>query len=459
MSSKGTHRARILIADDQADVVTALKLLLSDEDYDVTAAASPAAVLAAVEHADFDLALLDLNYTRDTTSGQEGLELIDRLHAVDPTLPVLVMTAWSSVAGAVEAMRRGARDYIEKPWADERLLATVRMHVDLRRALSRSQRLEEASARQRRAEMPVFLGDSPALVRIRQTIERVAPSDASVLITGEHGTGKEVVASWLHRLSTRATKPLVTMNAGGLAEGVAESELFGHVRGAFTDARTDRAGCFELADEGTLFLDEIANMPLRLQAKLLRVLQTGELQRVGSSRVQFVNIRVLSATNADLRAEVDAGRFREDVLYRLNTVVIDLPPLRERLEDLEPLARHFLEHFARRYGKPLAGFEEPAWRAMRGHAWPGNVRELGHSVERAVLFADPGATVVRARDLALGPAAKGAAEQSLEDAERVVIEKALARHAGDVRAAAAQLGLSRSALYRRLQAYGIRGQQ
>jgi len=200
-------------------------------------------------------------------------------------------------------------------------------------------------------------------------------------------------------------------------------------------------------------------MPLRLQAKLLRVLQTGELQRVGSSRVQFVNVRVLSATNADLRAEVDAGRFREDVLYRLNTVVIDLPPLRERLEDLEPLARHFLEHFARRYGKPLAGFEEPAWRAMRGHAWPGNVRELGHSVERAVLFADPGATVVRARDLALGPAAKGAAEQSLEDAERVVIEKALARHAGDVRAAAAQLGLSRSALYRRLQAYGIRGQQ
>jgi DNA-binding NtrC family response regulator len=453
------HLPRILIADDQPDVVTALKLLLSDDGYEVTAAASPGAVIAAIEESDFDAALIDLNYTRDTTSGQEGLDLIDRVRAIDPTLPVLVMTAWSSVAGAVEAMRRGARDYIEKPWADERLLATVRMQIDLRRALSRTQRFEEATARQQRSDAPVFLGRSPALQRIRQTIERVAPSDASVLITGEHGTGKEVVASWLHRLSTRATRPLVTMNAGGLAEGVAESELFGHVKGAFTDARTDRVGCFELADEGTLFLDEIANMPMRLQAKLLRVLQTGELQRVGSSRVRFVNVRVLSATNASLRVEVDEGRFREDVLYRLNTVVIELPPLRERSEDLDELARHFLAHFARRYGKPLTSFEPAAWSAMRAHAWPGNVRELGHAIERAVLFADRDAAAVRARDLALGPAPRAAAEQSLEDAERVVIEKALARHSGDVRAAAAQLGLSRSALYRRLQAYGLRGQQ
>jgi DNA-binding NtrC family response regulator len=452
------HPARILIADDQPDVVVALKLLLNDEGYEVFATSSPAAVLAAVEQSDFDVALVDLNYTRDTTSGQEGLELIDRLRAADPTLPILVMTAWSSVAGAVDAMRHGARDYIEKPWADERLLATVRMQVDLRRALSRSERLEEASARQRRPDVPLFIGDSPALRRIRQTIERVAPSDAAVLITGEHGTGKEVVASWLHRQSNRSAKPLVTMNAGGLAEGVAESELFGHVKGAFTDARTDRAGCFELADEGTLFLDEIANMPTRLQAKLLRVLQTGELQRVGSSRVRFVNVRVLSATNADLAADVAAGRFREDVLYRLNTVVIDMPPLRERLEDLEPLARHFLAHFARKYGKPLVAFDDDALRALRAHAWPGNVRELGHAVERAVLFAERDAAGVRARDLGLAPPGKGAAEPSLEDAERVVIEKALARHSGDVRAAAAQLGLSRSALYRRLQAYGIRAQ-
>jgi DNA-binding NtrC family response regulator len=453
------HARRVLIGDDQPDIIAALKLLLGGEGYEVVAAASPSAVVAAIEDSDFDVALLDLNYTRDTTSGQEGLDLLDRLRAIDPTLPILVMTAWSSVAGAVDAMRHGARDYIEKPWADEKLLAAVRVQVDLRRALSRSERLEEASARQQRAGMPSFVGDSPALKRVRDTIDRVAASDASVLITGEHGTGKEVVASWLHRRSARAARTLVTMNAGGLAEGVAESELFGHVKGAFTDARADRAGCFELAHEGTLFLDEIANMPLRLQAKLLRVLQTGELQRVGSSRVRFVDVRVLSATNADLRAEVDAGRFREDVLYRLNTVVIELPPLRARPDDLDPLSRHFLGHFARRYGKPLTGFAADARAAMRGHAWPGNVRELEHAVERAVLFAERDATEIRARDLALGPAAKLSSEPSLEDAERLVIVKALARHAGDVRAAAAQLGLSRSALYRRLQAYGIRSQQ
>jgi DNA-binding NtrC family response regulator len=292
---------------------------------------------------------------------------------------------------------------------------------------------------------------------VRQVIDRVAPSDAAVLITGEHGTGKEVAAAWLHGLSTRSGKPMVTMNAGGLAEGVAESELFGHVKGAFTDARTDRLGCFELADEGTLFLDEIANMPVRLQAKLLRVLQTGEMQRVGSSRVRFVNVRVISATNADLADEVANGRFREDVLYRLNTVHVHLAPLRERIEDLDPLAVHFLEHYARRYDKPLRNFDDDAWRVMRAYRWPGNVRELAHCVERAVLFADRGSAVIRARDLALGAPAQGRAqEMSLEDAERLFIEKALARHSGDVRAAAAQLGLSRSALYRRLQHYGIR---
>jgi DNA-binding NtrC family response regulator len=453
---KTMQTVRILVADDQPDIVSALKLLLIDEGFDVAAANSPDDVIEKAEAADFDLALIDLNYTRDTTSGHEGLELMDRLKTIDPTLPIIVMTAWSSVAGAVEAMRRGARDYIEKPWADERLVATLKTHVDLRRALSRSRRLEEASARVQRHGTPPFLGNSAAMGQVRQVIERVAPSDAAVLITGEHGTGKEVAAAWLHGLSTRSGRAMVTMNAGGLAEGVAESELFGHVKGAFTDARTDRLGCFELADEGTLFLDEIANMPVRLQAKLLRVLQTGEMQRVGSSRVRFVNVRVIAATNADLTDEVANGRFREDVLYRLNTVHVHLPPLRERIEDLDPLAAHFLDHYARRYDKPLRGFADDAWRVMRAYRWPGNVRELAHSVERAVLFADRGATNILPRDLALGNAGPARAqEMSLEDAERLFIEKALARHYGDVRAAAAQLGLSRSALYRRLQQYGI----
>ena len=453
-----TTPVRILVADDQVDILDALRLLLSDDGYEVTVARSPGEALERLEGAEFDAAILDLNYTRDTTSGQEGLDLMERIRTLDPTLPVLVVTAWSSVSGAVEAMRRGARDYIEKPWDDERLLVTVRTQVDLRRALRRSQRLQEANTRLQRGATPTFIGGSLAIQQVRQTIERIAPSDAAVLITGEHGTGKEVVATWLHALSERRSKPLVTMNAGGLAEGIAESELFGHVKGAFTDARFDRIGCFELADEGTLFLDEIANMPVRLQAKLLRVLQTGEVQRVGSSRLRFVNVRVLSATNADLPEEIEEGRFREDLLYRLNTVVIHLPPLRERAEDIDALSLHFLAHYAARYRKPITGFDDAARTALRAHRWPGNVRELGHAVERGVLMADPSATLVSARHLGLqeGRGADTAAEaQSLEDAERIFILKVLARHNGDVRLAAQQLGMSRSALYRRLQQYGV----
>ena len=449
---------RVLVADDQPDILDALRLLLSDEGYEVTAARSPGEALAKLEGEEFDLAILDLNYTRDTTSGQEGLDLMERIRAIDGTLPILVVTAWSSVAGAVEAMRRGARDYIEKPWDDERLLVTVRTQIDLRRAVRKGQRLQEANRRMYRGTAPAFIGDAPVMQQVRQTIQRVAASDASVLITGEHGTGKEVVAAWLHGASDRRNKQLVTMNAGGLAEGIAESELFGHVKGAFTDARFDRMGCFEMADEGTLFLDEIANMPIRLQAKLLRVLQTGEVQRVGSSRLRFVNVRILSATNADLSKEIAEGRFREDLLYRLNTVVITLPPLRERREDIEALSSHFLAHYAARYRKPITGFDEGAKRAMLAHRWPGNVRELAHAVERAVLMADPAATLISARQLAFQDSRGESAApdaMTLEDAERLFIEKVLTRHNGDVRLAAQQLGMSRSALYRRLQQYGV----
>jgi DNA-binding NtrC family response regulator len=447
---------RVLVADDQSDVLNALKLLLGGEGYDVTTATSPKDLIAALEGADFDVALIDLNYTRDTTSGQEGFALLERMKAVDPTLPVLVMTGWSSVTGAVEAMRRGARDYIEKPWDDEKLLVAVQTQLELRRALRRSRRLQEENERLHRRDLPTFIAQAPAMRAVRDTIERVAPSDASVLITGEHGTGKEVVASLLHRLSNRSNKPLVTMNAGGLSEGVAESELFGHVKGAFTDARTDRIGCFELADEGTLFLDEIANMPVRLQPKLLRVLQTGEVQKVGSSRVVFVNVRVLSATNADLPSEIAAGRFREDLLYRLNTVVIHLPPLRDRREDILPLAEHYLERYATRYKRTFEGFDRSARQALETHLWPGNVRELGHAIERSVLMASSG--VITAQDLGVQGAAVtpvSADDMTLEQSEKLFIQKVLAKHAGDVRKAAEQLGVSRSALYRRLQYFGL----
>jgi DNA-binding NtrC family response regulator len=447
---------RVLIADDQVNILEALKLLLGGEGFDVATVASPVELVAALERADFDVALIDLNYTRDTTSGQEGLDLLDRIKAIDPTLPVLVMTGWSSVSGAVEAMRRGARDYIEKPWDDEKLLAAVHTQLELRRALRRSRRLQEENARLQRRDLPTFIAEAPSMRAVRETIERVAASDASVLITGEHGTGKEVVASLLHRLSERASKPLVTMNAGGLSEGVAESELFGHVKGAFTDARADRIGCFELADEGTLFLDEIANMPVKLQPKLLRVLQTGEVQRVGSSRVTYVNVRVMSATNSDLNGEITGGRFREDLLYRINTVVIHLPPLRERREDARPLAEHYLAQYAERYRRVFDGFDRSARQAIDSHLWPGNVRELAHAIERAVLMSSgPQITAV---DLGLGAptaAAPPAEEMSLEQAEKIFIQKVLARHSGDVRKAAEQLGMSRSALYRRLQQFGL----
>jgi len=447
---------RVLIADDQVNILDALKLLLGGEGYDVATAASPAELVRELERTDFDVALIDLNYTRDTTSGQEGFELLDRMKAIDPTLPVLVMTGWSSVAGAVEAMRRGARDYIEKPWDDDKLVAAVQTQLELRRALRRSRRLQEENTRLQRRILPTFIAEAPAMKAVRETIERVAASDASVLITGEHGTGKEVVASLLHRLSARAGKPLVTMNAGGLSEGVAESELFGHVKGAFTDARTDRIGCFELADEGTLFLDEIANMPIRLQPKLLRVLQTGEVQKVGSSRVIFVNVRVISATNADLSAEITAGRFREDLLYRLNTVVIHLPALRERREDIYPLAEHYLARFSERYRREQEGFDRSARQALESHLWPGNVRELGHAIERAVLMAK--SRLITAVDLGLQApvgAPPASEEMTLDQAEKIFIQKVLARHGGDVRKAADQLGMSRSALYRRLQHFGL----
>jgi DNA-binding NtrC family response regulator len=448
---------RVLIGDDQVNILDALKLLLGGEGYSVTAASSPAELLAALERSDVDVAIIDLNYTRDTTSGHEGLMLLDRIKAIDSTLPVLVMTGWSSVSGAVEAMRRGARDYIEKPWDDDRLLAAVETQLELRRALRRSRRLQAENVRLQQRDLPTFIAESPAMKAVRDTIERVAASDAAVLITGEHGTGKEVVASLLHRLSSRASKPLVAMNAGGLSEGVAESELFGHVKGAFTDARTDRIGCFELADEGTLFLDEIANMPSRLQPKLLRVLQTGEVQKVGSSRVLFVNVRVISATNADLAAEIASARFREDLLYRLNTVVIHLPPLRDRREDIRPLADHYLARFREKYGRPIEGFDREGRQALETHVWPGNVRELGHAIERGVLMTST--RLIGVRDLGLGPSSAAPAppleDMTLEQAEKLFIQKVLARHAGDVRRAADQLGVSRSALYRRLQQFGL----
>jgi DNA-binding NtrC family response regulator len=454
-------RPRILIADDQPDVLEALRLLLKNEGFDVVSQSSPAGVLGAAREQQIDAALIDLNYARDTTSGLEGLELLDELRRLDPTLPVVVMTAWGSVDGAVEAMRRGARDYLTKPWDNTRIATTVRLQVELSGALRERRRLEAENARYKPAGGPSLVAESKAMQPVVRLLERVAASDANVLITGEHGTGKEVAARWLHAQSKRAPHAFVAVNGGGVSEGVFESELFGHVRGAFTDAKSDRAGSFEVAAGGTLFLDEIGNMPLGQQARLLRVLQTGEYTPVGSSRVRKTDARIVSATNVDIGAEIAAGRFREDLLYRLNTVEIMLPPLRERREDLARLAMHFLARQAARYSRPVHELSADALEALLRHNWPGNVRELEHVVERAVLLAS--GERIELDDLALRPPSSSRApsleEMTLEEAEKYLIEKALKRAGDNVSVAAADLGLSRSALYRRLAAFGIRGHE
>jgi DNA-binding NtrC family response regulator len=446
----------VLIADDQSDVLEALRLLLKAEGFQLETASSPAGVLAAIEAREFDVALIDLNYARDTTSGEEGLNLLSRIQGIDPTLPVVVMTAWGSVEVAVEAMRRGARDFIQKPWDNARLLAIIRTQIELSQALRKGQRLEAENSLLRGEGMPKLIAESPAMQNVLQVISRVGPSDANVMVLGENGTGKGVVAQALHAASSRAPRPMITVNAGGVSESVFESELFGHVKGAFTDAKVDRVGRFELADGSTLFLDEIANVPLSQQQKLLRVLETGEFERLGSSRTRKVDVRLLSATNADPSAEVASGRFRQDLLFRLNTIEIRLPPLRERTADILPLATHFLGLYASRYRKALSGFSSSARDALLRHAWPGNVRELDHTIERAVLMAHGGAIEVPDLGLRAGPAETSIRldDMSLEDVEAFLIKKALARY-GNVTGAAKALGLSRSALYRRIERYQL----
>ena len=456
MSSSSENNSRILVADDQPDVLEALRLLLKSEGFQVETANSPTRMLAMFEGKEFDLVLMDLNYARDTTSGREGLDLVSRLQAMDSTLPIVVMTAWSSVELVVGAMHRGARDFIQKPWDNQRLLAILRTQIDLSRALRKGERLEAENRLLRAEGSPTMIAGSRVMQPVLELMARVGPSDANVLVTGEHGTGKEVVARTLHALSTRSSQSLVIVNTGALAEGTFESKLFGHVKGAFTDAKTDRVGRFELADRGTLFLDEIANVPPNLQSKLLRVIESGEFERVGSSKTRRVDVRILSATNAHLKEATAAGRFREDLLFRLNTVEIHLPPLRERGEDIPRLALHFLNQHAQRYQRKISGFEAPALQALLEYPWPGNVRELDHTLERAVLLAR--GEQIQTSDLGLDARQGGPVrleDMSLEDVEAYLIKKTLARAEGNVSKAADALGLSRSALYRRLQKYGL----
>jgi DNA-binding NtrC family response regulator len=458
-----TPTSRILITDDQPDVLDALRLLLKSEGHACVTCHSPPAALEAVRAERFDAALIDLNYTRDTTSGQEGLELLGALLRHDPDLPVVVMTAWGTIDVAVSAMRAGAGDFIEKPWDNRRLISVLRAQVELGRGRRREARLQTENALLRGDDDDVFVAEAASMRPVMDMLRRVAPSDANVLILGENGTGKGVLARQLHRMSRRADKTLIKVNMGGIAESVFESEMFGHTKGAFTDAKTDRIGRFELADGGTLFLDEIANIPLAQQPKLLRVLEDGELERLGSSRTLKVDVRLISATNAELGAEVARGGFRKDLLFRLNTVEIRLPPLRERREDIAPMADAFLARCSRRYQREGLTFAPGAMAALQSYPWPGNVRELSHVIERAVLMA--GTDRIEQFDFSLQPmealapapviAPAASAALTLEQAEQAMVRNALDQCGGNIQKTADLLGLSRAALYRRLEKYGI----
>jgi DNA-binding NtrC family response regulator len=456
-------RGHILVVDDQRDVREALRLLFKGERFACTVVDGPQAALDAARKQRFDAALIDLNYTRDTTSGQEGLNLLRELKKLDAELPVVVMTAWGTINVAVEAMRHGAGDFIEKPWDNQRLISVIGNQLALATSRGEAARLKRENEILRGDEDDEFIAESTAMRTLLVQLDRVAPTDANVLILGENGTGKGVIARRLHAGSKRAGQPLVKVNMGGIPDSVFEAEMFGHVRGAFTDAKSDRIGRFELADKGTLFLDEIANIPIAQQPKLLRVLEDGEIERVGSSRTLTVDVRLISATNADLAADVARGAFRKDLLFRLNTVELRLPPLRERDADIALLAQAFLARYARRYQRGALRFAPSALRALEGYAWPGNVRELSHVIERAVLMLDADVIDEAALNLkpgathALSGAAALAASESLtvDAAEERLVREALERTGGNIQRAATLLGLSRPSLYRRMEKFGI----
>ncbi len=459
MTVPSTPVSRILVVDDQPDVREAMRLLLKSAGYGMVGAESPEIALGCLRGDTFAAVLVDMNYRRDTTSGEEGLGLIAQIAAQWPGLPVVAMTAWASVGLAVNAMQHGAVDFVEKPWQNARVLSVLESRIALDRSRRSERRLSQAQALRLQEAAGGFIAESPVMQRLLDDLSRIAKSDVGVLLLGENGTGKSVVADLLHQWSARHAQPLIKVNIGGLAASVFESEMFGHVRGAFTDARQDRSGRFELADGGTLFLDEIGNLPLEQQAKLLRAIEDGEFERVGASRTQRVDVRIVAATNADLEADVAAGRFRQDLLYRLNTFQVRVPPLRERHEDILPLARHYLAAACTRYRRALPTLARDAEQALLGYAWPGNVRELAHAMERVALLVD--GSVIGAQDLRMRTAAQDtttvAVRMTLDQAEALLLRTALADQQGNLQRAAEQLGITRQSLYRRIGKHGLRG--
>ncbi|MFB6247892.1 MAG: sigma-54-dependent transcriptional regulator [Salinibacter sp.] len=456
---------RVLVVDDKRDVLTALRLLLKEYVDVVHTATDPSSIPTLLREHEYDAILLDMNFRQDASSGREGFEWLDKIQDLDPEAVVLMITAYGDVEKAVRAMKEGASDFIVKPWDDADLVASVQAAIKLRRtrAAAEADAPDAPSSPAPSDETPGFegiLGESEGMRSVFTLIEKVAGTDANVLVLGENGTGKELVARAVHRRSARSDGPFVTADLGALSPSLFESELFGHVEGAFTGAEADRAGRFEAADGGTLFLDEIGNVPQELQKKLLTVLQRREVTRVGDVEARPVDIRLVCATNQPLYDQMDEGTFRQDLLFRINTVEIELPPLRDRGDDVLLLARRFLDEYATKYDAAVEGFTEEARAALRDYHWPGNVRELKHTVERAVILSE--ADRIGPDDLRFSaPSPEASSDDArletldLDQLEQAAVRQALSKHGGNVSEAARELGISRRALYRRIEKYGL----
>ena len=459
-----SRKGKILIVDDNAGIRQALKILLPMHFAEVEALPSPVTLVSALEHFRPDVVLLDMNFNTSINTGNEGLYWAGEIKKMMPEVEVVLFTAYADIALAVEGMKRGAFDFIVKPWDNEKLIEVLTAARDkARKAMGKEECHPE------RSEGSMFWGTSPAMAAIRKTLDKIAPTDATVLITGENGTGKDVLAREIHAKSLRSGKPMVAVDAGAITETLFESELFGHVKGAFTDAHTDHVGKFEQADGGTLFLDEIGNIPLHLQAKLLRAIQSRSIVRVGGTLATPVNIRLICATNMDLEALVREGCFREDLYYRINTVHIALPPLRERKEDIVPLSQLFLERFAGKYHRPLTGLDDSAKAVLESGRWSGNIRELQNCIEKAVILSEAENLTARDIDARSGsgmtsggsgmtsdiiPGSTGNLLRYTQEEERLVRD-ALERSNGNISAAAKMLGVSRPTLYAKLKKYGL----
>ncbi len=452
---------RVLIIDDDQDVLFAFRLLIQKQVTEVVTEKNPEKIPEILKEANFDLIFLDMNFESDVTSGQEGYFWLNKILEIDPSAIVILITAYGDVGMAVRAIKEGAVDFILKPWQNEKLLATLSAALKLRQSRLETQRL---SIQQKQLSADIdqpfqdIIGQSTGMQQIYETINKVARTEANVLLLGENGTGKELIARAIHRQSLRSDSVFISVDMGAISESLFESELFGHVKGAFTDARSDHSGRFEIANGGTLFLDEIGNLPINLQSKLLSVLEQKEITPVGSNRSQPIDIRLICATNMPVTDMVSEHHFRQDLLYRINTVQINLPPLRDRGDDIIPLADHFISIFSRKYKKSITGLSPQALAKLQSYHWPGNIRELQHAIERAIILSD--SSLLDENDFPLSPVTQSAdglvlETFNLEQAEKQLIREALKKSQGNISTAAHVLGLSRAALYRRLEKFGL----